>query len=63
MLPPDWGDGYPNVWLGTTAEDQKHYDRRWSILRDIPAGCVSSATSLHLVRSKSLHAGPVVLIG
>jgi protein gp37 len=37
MLPPDWGDGYTNVWLGTTAEDQKHYDRRWPILRAIPA--------------------------
>lgn len=21
-LPVDWGDGYPNVWLGTTVEDQ-----------------------------------------
>jgi protein gp37 len=36
MLPRDWGNGYPNVWLGTTAEDQKHYDRRWQILKDIP---------------------------
>ena len=25
MLPPDWGDGYPNVWLGITAEDEEHY--------------------------------------
>ena len=37
MLPPDWGDGYDNVWLGTTAEDQEHYDRRWSVLRRTPA--------------------------
>lgn len=37
MLPPDWGNGYANVWMGTTAEDQKHYDRRWPILRAIPA--------------------------
>lgn len=37
MLPDDWGNGYPNVWLGTTTEDQPHYDRRWPILRDIPA--------------------------
>ena len=22
MLPADWGDGYRNVWLGATAEDQ-----------------------------------------
>lgn len=26
-----------NVWLGVTAEDQANYDRRWPILRDIPA--------------------------
>ena len=31
--------GWPweNVWLGTTCEDQAAYDRRWPILRDIPA--------------------------
>jgi protein gp37 len=28
---------WPNVWLGTTAEDQAHYDRRWPILCKIPA--------------------------
>lgn len=28
---------WPNVWLGVTAEDQEHYERRWSILRDVPA--------------------------
>lgn len=27
---------FPNVWLGTTAEDQAHYDRRWPILSRIP---------------------------
>lgn len=27
----------PNVWLGVTAEDQKRWDRRVSILRQIPA--------------------------
>lgn len=37
MLPADWGDGYANVWLGTTCEDQAAYDRRWPILREIPA--------------------------
>jgi len=37
MLPDDWHDGYPNVWLGVTAEDQEWYDHRWSILRKIPA--------------------------
>ena len=37
MLPSDWNRGYPNVWLGTTAEDQEYYDHRWPILRAIPA--------------------------
>jgi protein gp37 len=37
MLPPDWGDGYRNVWLGVTAEDQFNFDQRWRILREIPA--------------------------
>jgi protein gp37 len=37
MLPDDWGDGYDNVWLGTTAENQEWYDRRWPILRKVPA--------------------------
>jgi len=37
MLPIMWGDGWPNVWLGTTAEDQKNLaDRAWA-LSQIPA--------------------------
>ena len=32
-----WGDGWPNVWLGTTAEDQPRFDRRWRLLNGIPA--------------------------
>lgn len=28
---------WPNVWLGTTAEDQAHYDQRWGHLSKIPA--------------------------
>lgn len=32
-----WGDGWPNVWLGTTCENQEAYDKRWPILRAIPA--------------------------
>ena len=37
MLPDDWGQGWDNVWLGTTAEDQKAYDERWPVLADVPA--------------------------
>jgi len=37
MLPPDWGNGYPNVWLGISAEDALYYVQRWTILATIPA--------------------------
>ena len=36
-LPHDWGNGYPNVWLGISAEDQKYYDLRWRDLAEVPA--------------------------
>lgn len=36
-LPSDWGDGYPNVWLGVSAEDRRWWDLRVPVLRDIPA--------------------------
>lgn len=26
-----------NIWYGTTCESQEHYDRRWPLLRQIPA--------------------------
>ena len=35
-LPPDWGDGWDNVWLGVTVENQKCFERA-AILADIPA--------------------------
>ena len=37
-LPPDWGpNGYDNVWLGTSVEDQEAADLRIPILCSIPA--------------------------
>lgn len=36
-LPEDWGEGYKNVWLGITAENQKRFDERMEILKEIPA--------------------------
>jgi len=35
-LPPDWGDGWSNVWLGVSVESQD-YINRIKILSDIPA--------------------------
>jgi protein gp37 len=37
MLPAHWGDGYRNVWLGVTAENQTYFDQRWKLLQNIPA--------------------------
>ena len=37
MLPSNWGDGYRNVWLGITAEDQSRFNQRWPLLQQIPA--------------------------
>jgi protein gp37 len=36
-LPLDWGDGWPNVWLGVSAERQKEADLRLPILAKVPA--------------------------
>jgi len=32
-----WRGFLPNVWLGVTCESQPYFDRRWPILRRIPA--------------------------
>ena len=37
FLPADWGQGYPNAWIGTTTENQKWADIRIPILAEIPA--------------------------
>lgn len=36
-LPADWGAGYPNVWIGTTVENQAEANRRREHLRAVPA--------------------------
>ncbi len=35
-LPPDWGDGWDNVWLNVSCEDQRNADRRLPLLLDLP---------------------------
>lgn len=37
FLPPDWGDGWDNVWLGTSVEDQKRAEERIPILMLVPS--------------------------
>lgn len=36
MLPVDWGDGWPNVWMGTSIEDARVIDRARHLL-SVPA--------------------------
>jgi protein gp37 len=35
-LPPDWGDGWPNVWMGVTIGNRRFVDRA-DLLRAVPA--------------------------
>jgi protein gp37 len=37
MLPTNWGSGWPNVWLGVTAENQEEANRRIPVILSIPA--------------------------
>jgi protein gp37 len=36
-LPDDWGNGYPNVWLGASVENQRVADERIPLLLQLPA--------------------------
>lgn len=36
-LPADWGDGYTNVWIGISVEDQKSANERIPLLLNVPA--------------------------
>ncbi|WP_338662598.1 phage Gp37/Gp68 family protein [Pararoseomonas sp. SCSIO 73927] len=53
MLPPDWGSGWTNVWLGTTVENQAEAERRLPALLSVPA-------TLHFLSCEPLL-GPVDL--
>lgn len=35
-LPPDWGDGWDNIFFNVTCENQKRADERMPILMDLP---------------------------
>jgi len=51
------GGFWPNVWLGTTCEDQAAYDKRWPLLRAVPAAVhfISYEPAIGPLR---LHNGP-----
>lgn len=65
MLPTDWGDnGYHNVWLGFTAEDQTRFDQRKRFLEEIPAAIwfVSYEPAIGPLRIKASDPKPDWLI-
>jgi protein gp37 len=53
MLPSDWREGYRNLWLGTTTEDQARFDQRWKHL-------VAAAAAVRFI-SYEPAAGPLRL--
>lgn len=53
MLPEDWGDGWPNVWLGVSVENQEMANKRIPQLLSIPA-------SVHFLSCEPLL-GPIDL--
>lgn len=60
-LPSDWGNGYDNVWLGVSVENQKRADERIPLLLETPAkvrflSCEPLLERLDLV--KFLHLPP-----
>jgi protein gp37 len=65
MLPPDWGSqGYPNVWLGFTAEDQTRFEQRKRFIENIPAAVwfVSYEPAIGPLRISSVDPKPHWLI-
>jgi protein gp37 len=67
MLPPDWGSGWPNVWLGCTAENQDEADRRLphlllirAVIRFISYEPALGALDLESVIHAALMRGEVV---
>jgi len=63
-LPGDWGDGYRNVWLGVTAENQEEADRRIPILLATPAAVrwVSAEPLLGPVDFREIAADDVLTV-
>jgi protein gp37 len=58
MLPKAWPDGgMPNVWLGTTAEDQDRFDQRWPVLSRVSAAVrfISYEPAIGPIRLNRVH--------
>jgi len=59
MLPKDWGDGYRNVWLGITAENQNGLIAGGRYCKRSLPQSHSSPMSLQLVRCDCLRMAPL----
>lgn len=56
FLPAKWLARMPrNVWLGFTAEDQAHYERRWEYVAEIPAAVRFVSYEPAIGRLENLH--------
>jgi protein gp37 len=65
MLPSGWpSNGWNNVWLGTTAEEQHYFDQRWPVLASIPSAVrfISYEPAIGPVRLKPTGPQPDWLI-
>lgn len=70
---PFWGTGWPNVWLGTTVENQAEADRRIPHLLSVPAAkrflsCEPllgpvDLTNVHFLEGSGIHFGLPSLVG
>lgn len=65
-LPADWGNGYPNVWLIATVENQEFADKRLPILLEIPSAVHGASIepmlgpidlTKYLNRGRNIHLG------
>lgn len=63
-LPSDWGDGYPNVWLGVSIETREYAWRRQA-LAEVPAVCrfISYEPALGSLGAMSLEGISWVIYG
>jgi protein gp37 len=65
-IPENWGDGYDNVIIGCTVENQRQADYRWSIFANLPIKykniiCQPLLGSLDI--EKYLHDVELVVVG
>ncbi|MBQ2700985.1 MAG: DUF5131 family protein [Clostridia bacterium] len=65
-IPPDWGDGYENVVVGCTVENQKNADRKLALFQALPIRhkCITAQPLLEAVdMEKYLKGIELVAVG